>query len=60
MAVITRSWNIEFCRGAGSDNQDRAGTGTAYELAAMLIYVSSRVQVRVIWWIEVCLQVEVS
>ena len=28
-------------RGTGSDNQDRAGTGTAYELAAMLIYVSS-------------------
>ena len=25
--------------GTGSDNQDRAGTGTAYELAAMLTYV---------------------
>ena len=33
----------EFCRGPGSDNQDRAGTGNAYELAAMLIYVRSRV-----------------
>ena len=49
------SENIEFCQGTGSDNQDGAGTGTAYELAAMLIYVSSRVHVRVIWWIEVCL-----
>ena len=39
MAVITRSYNVEFCRGTVSDNQDRAGTGTAYELAAMLIYV---------------------
>ena len=29
----------EFCRGTGSDNQDRAGTGTAYELATVLIYV---------------------
>ena len=48
-------YNIEFCRGTGSDNQDRAGTGTAYELTAMLIYVSSRVHVRVIWRIEVCL-----
>ena len=28
-----------FYRGTGSDNQDCAGTGTAYELAAMLIYV---------------------
>ena len=55
MAVITRSLNIEFCRGTGSDNQDHAGTRTAYELTAMLIYVSSQVHVRVIWWVEVCL-----
>ena len=54
MAVITWSQNIEFCRGTESDNQDRAGTGNAYELAAVLIFVSSRVHVRVIWWIEVC------
>ena len=32
---------LEFCRGIGSDNQDCVGSGTAYELAAMLIYVSS-------------------
>ena len=45
---------VEFCRGTGSDNQDRAGTGTAYELTAMLINVSSRVHMRGNWWIEVC------
>ena len=28
MAVIAWSWNIEFCRGTESDNQDRAGTET--------------------------------
>ena len=31
------------------------GLELRYELTAMLIYVSSRVHVRVIWWIEVCL-----